>query len=765
MTRVVGQRVPRIDGPEKVTGRARYTVDLVVPGMLHGAVLRSPIPHGRIRAIDASRAEALPGVVAVLTRDDVRDIDPYYGHLIRDCPLIAVDKVRYVGEPVAAVASLDNLTAREALDLIDVDYEDLPPVLDIQAALSDGATLVHEATRRLDAGGRSDPLQGETPARSNVCYRARYERGDVDSTLVAAPHVFEQTFTFPMIYQYAMEPHTVIASVEGDRITVWTSAQHPFLIRAELARLFRRSLEQVRVVIPYVGGGFGSKSYIKVEPLVVALARKAGRPVRVALTVGEAMLTTRRHAARVVLRTGVDAEGRLLAREAQIRLDTGAYADNGPRVAAKAAGRVLGAYRCDNVRVDAAAVYTNTVPAGSMRSIGGPQTIWATESHLDLIAQTLGIDPLQVRLRNLLRKGEGVGESTRPLDADLADGLRRVAAVIGWGQTPPPGIGRGLALGIADSGAEPIATAIVRLHDDGSITVHESSTELGQGVRTILAQIAAEELMLPLDRIGIVATDTGSTPYDRSTGASRSTTLMGLAVQEACRDLRAQLAAAVAEHLGCQASEIAFDEGRVVGPGARTLAYGEAVRAYFGMTGGELVGRGYIRAATDDGRLKVRPVFWEVGWGAAEVSVDEDTGQVELRRYVSAADVGKAINPQLAEAQDEGAAMMGIGHTFFEALQYENGQLVNGSLLEYRVPLMADLPEAFDSLLVEAANGPGAFGAKGMGEGAINPVAPAVASAVLQVCQVRITDLPLTPERVWRALQDRTQEKHPMRVG
>lgn len=737
--RVVGRPVPRLDGFEKVTGRARYTVDLVVPGMAHGAILRSPVPRARILAIDASRAERMPGVVAVLTAADLRDIDPYYGQLVRDRPLIAIDEVRYAGEPVAAVAALDPATAQEALERIEVAYDELPPVLDLDAALAGGAPRVH--ARR--------PAGAPPEAEGNICFHARVARGDPEAALAGAAHTFEHTFVFPMVYHYAMEPHAVVAAADGPAVTVWTSAQHPFLVRADLARMFGRALEQVRVVVPYVGGGFGSKSYTKLEPLAVALARKAGRPVRVALSVAEACLTTRRHAARVVLRTGVDRDGRLVARVATSWLDTGAYADNGPRVTARAARRVLGGYRCPHVRSDAYAVYTNTVPAGSFRAIGAPQTIWACEVQMDLIAQALGLDPVEFRARNLGRRGEALFDGERPLDADLEAGLRRVAAAIGWGHPASPRTGRGLAVGITDAGAEPVASAIVRLHADGSASVHESSTELGQGVRTVLAQIAAEALALPVERVGVVASDTAGTPYDRSTGASRSTTVMGLAVQAACQEVRAQLAEAAAAALGAGAASLCFEAGRIRAPDGREIAYGDAVRAFFGGPGGELIGRGYVRGG---GRWAPPPLFWEVGWGGAEVAVDDETGQVRVARYASLADVGIAVNPPLAEGQDEGAAMMGLGHTLFEALRYEAGQLQNGNLVDYRVPLADDLP-ALETGLVEDHNGPGAHGVKGMGEGAINPVAPAVTTALARACGVVVTELPLTPERVWRALR------------
>lgn len=758
---VVGRPVPRLDGAAKVTGRALYTGDLRMPGMAYGAIVRSTAPHARLRAVRSEEAERLPGVLAVLTAADLAGTNPYYGHAVKDQPVIAIDKVRYVGEPIAAVAAVDPRTAAEAAALMAVEYEDLPAVPDLDAALAPGAAVLHPHAA---ARGRyqsdvpepdpADAAQAGTAASSsNICHHERYAWGDVERGFAESDEIFEDTFTFPMVYHYAMEPYTAIAAADADGITVWAAAQHPFMVRAALAEIFRERLERVRVVVPYIGGGYGSKSYTKIEPLVVALARKAGRPVRISCSVEEAMATGRRHNARIRLRTGVRRDGTLVVRDCLIHLDTGAYADNGPRVADKIATRILGGYRCPHVRVEVAAVYTNTTPAGSFRSIGGPQAAWATESQLTMIASRLGLDPLDVRLRNLRRRGERVRDRMRPLDTDLAAGLRRTARHIGWDGLREPGTGRGLGMSVTDAGATPTAVALVRLHHDGTATVHESSTELGQGARTVLVQIAADELALPPRDVGVVASDTAATPYDRSTGASRSTTVMGLAVQAACRDLAVQLREIAGRQAGEEPAAVTLAGGAAVTPSGRRLPYGDLVRAFFDGPGGELVGRGYIRPAFEDGRLRELPIFWEVGWGAAEVAVDRETGVVSLRRYVSVADAGRAINPALAEGQDEGAAMQGIGHTLFEAMVFEAGRLLNGSMIEYRVPLFEDLPEMFESVLLEDRNGPGPFGAKGMGEGAIGPVAPAVAAAVAQAAGVHVTELPLTPERVWRALR------------
>lgn len=724
----VGQNVARVDGVEKVTGKARYTGDLVIPGMLYGRVLRSPYPHAAIVRIDATQAESLPGVAAVLTAADISDLDPYYSGR----PVIAIDKVRYVGEPVAAVAAIDEKTAEEALAFISVEYEELPAAVGLEAALAKGAPLIHASQN------------------DNVCSHEHVEKGNVEQGFAEADEIFEDTFTFPMVYHYAMEPHSVIADFSEEGIGVWSSAQHPFQVRGDIARVFRVPVRNVRMIIPYLGGGFGSKSYTKFEPLVAALARKARKPVRVCNTVSESMVTVRRHGARVRLKTGVKRDGTIVAREAEIYLDTGGYADNGPAVAVRAATRVLGPYRIPHIRSDAYAVYTNSGSAGSFRAIGAPQTIFASESQMDIIAAKLAIDPAELRLRNLLRKGEELRPKLRAMDADLAKSLKKLVSASQWKKrSKKKDAAMGLAIGATNAGATPISVAMVRLQADGTVAVLAGSTEMGQGVRTVLSQIAAEELGVGLEAIRLEGADTQVTPYDSSTGSSRSTTLMGRAVQAAAGDLKKQLKKIAAEAFGGRPGEIRLEDGGLVCGEAR-MSLQQALQLRFGGAGGELIGHGEVGHEIT-GSL---PVFWEVGMGSAELGVDEETGEIFIERYVSVADVGKAIHPEQCIGQEEGAAMQGIGHTLFEQMIYEGGQLVNSNLVDYRVPTFSDMPKEFYSVLVENRDGPGPFGARGMGEGGLVSVAPAITNALARGRGIRVKDLPLTPERVWRALKE-----------
>ena len=441
---IVGNSVPRVDGAAKVTGNAKYVADLKIPGMIEGKFLRSPYAHARIRSIDSAEAEAMPGVVAVLTSKDLDDIGHYMGRgkNNKDQPIIATNRVIFAGQPVAAVAALDRATAEEALAKIHVDYQELPAVISVEEAMADGAPRLHDF------------------AEKNICAHHELVKGDVAKGFAEADVIVEDEFDFPMIYHYAMEPHTAIAQFDGDGITIWTSTGHPFGVRQDVAEVFHMPLSKVRVHVNFVGGAYGSKSGGKIEPLVAALARKAQRPVRVVTSVAEAMVTCRRHAITCKVKTGVKKDGTLVAKQAEIFLNTGAYAETGPTVAGRTLTRILGPYRYPNLKINSYCVYTNTVSAASFRSIGGPQTAWATESQMDIIAQKLEIDPVELRLKNLVKKGEELRPKYRPLDTDLAKGFKLVTDKLGWdGPRSKEGHGRGVGFGTTDPGA-PLASTV-----------------------------------------------------------------------------------------------------------------------------------------------------------------------------------------------------------------------------------------------------------------------------------------------------------------
>lgn len=753
---LVGQDAARIDAVAKVTGAAQFAGDLRLHGMLYGRLLRSPYAHARVVGIDTSRAEAMPGVVAVMTGRTLPAADPYYGHALKDRPILAIDRVRFVGEPVVAIAAETLSIADEALALVDVTYEELPAAVTIERALDADAPHLHDVTTL-----RSGLFHGLGEIRlqpGNVCYHHAFSRGDVEPIFASAPVVVEGEYTFPAVYQYALEPHTTIAEWFGDgELTVWSSCQHPFLVRAELADLYGLPVGAVRVVVPYLGGGFGSKSYTKMEPITSALARVAGRPVRIANSVDEAMVTTRRHGMRAWMRTAATADGQLLAREVRAWFDTGAYADNGPRVVATGADAAPGPYRWEAVKVDAWGVYTNTSPAGSYRAFGATHLQWCAEMQIDEIGRRCGLDALQMRERNLLRRGEYVRPGGKPLDADLVGDVQRIAAALDWESPKPAGlVGRGMSVGLLAAGAHPVSTAIVRMEADGGLLLLVSSTEVGQGTRTVFSQIVANELGMPMERVRVAGGDTRLTPYDRSTGASRSTTLAGLAVQRAATDIRGQLLTIASRIFGLPEEALTVRSGAVWHEG-ESIPYPDLIKAHFGMVGGELIGHGEVRPEKGSGSYAEGPVFWEVCIGGAEVEVDPGTGRVTVRKAVSVADVGKAINPRLVEAQEMGGAMQGIGNALHEEMMFDDsGTLLNATLYEYHVPTIADMPHEFVSNIVENEDGPGPYGAKGIGEGSLAGVAAAIATALADAGVV-MDELPATPERVWRALAARSE--------
>jgi CO/xanthine dehydrogenase Mo-binding subunit len=751
--KVIGTLPPRTDAREKVTGRAVFITDLQIPGVVHAKLWRSPLPHARLRGINTTAAAAAPGVLAVLTAEDLHDCDRYFGPAYKDQPILAIDRVRYAGEPVAAIVARSAREAEAALALLDVDLDELPAVTTLDEALAPGAPVLHENLRL--AGHFRDLSNLRAIPGTNICHHFHFERGKAEQGFAEADEVFEDVFTFPMVHHYSMEPHVAMAQVENEQITVWASTQHPFPVRKEIAEMFGLPLARVQVIVPYLGGAYGNKSYTKIEPLVVAMARKVGRPVRLALSAEESFKTVRRAAARVCMKTGVKRDGTIVARQCTAHYQIGAYADVGPRVVQKAGYTAGGPYRIPHLQIDTYAVYSNTVNSVAFRGYGVPQLAWAYESQMDMIAARLGMDALELRLKNLLRRGEVFAAGDLPIDADFHGSLQRVAAAINWHTPPPPRRGRGLACVIKAPLAPSISSALVRMHADGSVTLLAGTVEIGQGARTVLSQIVAEELALPLSWVRLALPEFGMSPYDQATSSSRSTTLVGLALQAAARDIRQQLFELAAEQLQVHIDHLALREGGVEGPHGR-VSYAEVIRQHFGLPGGELIGRGLYRGERGAPLGGVAP-FWEVSLAAAEVEVDVESGQVHLHRYVSIADVGKAIHPLQCEAQEEGGVMMGLGHTFFEHMVYQDGQLLNPSLIDYRLPSMDDLPEELRSILVENADGPGPYGAKGIGESGLMPTAPAIANAVAQAIGVRLKALPLTPERVLQAIRTATE--------
>ncbi len=751
--------VVALDGPDKVTGRARFTFDVDLPGMLHAKVLRSPHAHARILSIDARRALALPGVACVLTGADAYQLpDPRYGVFVRDQPVLPWDKVRYVGDMVAAVAAVDEATAYQALALIDVRYEVLPPLMTMDEAEAPGAPLLFDepaAGMAVPVGAGSSSVKEPRP---NVLYEYGFRNGDADAALAASARVFTDRFWFSRINHFHLEPHVNVARVTGDQIELWSCNQDPFVIRTDIARVFGVPASTVRLHASYVGGGFGGKSYCKMEPLTVLLAKKAGQPVRLALSLDESLLTLTKHAGELVLTTGVDADGRLTARKSEIRLDGGAYSDASAMTALKAGYRITGPYRWQAVATRAWIVRTTSVPAGSFRGFGGTQASFASESQIDMIARRLGEDPYDFRRRNLLAVGEPFQPGDSGMDCDLGRGLDDVAERLGYRRRTRHAAGTvargmGMSIGLKDGGGTANhAQAIVKVLASGRAIVHAATVEIGQGATTALPRIAATVLGLPLDHVRYGAIDTDHTPLNNGTHVSCGTTVTGAAVERAARDVRDQVLAFAADRLGCAVEDLTLDNWTVRrGNFAHPLE--PMIRAFYGGAGFEFVGRGLMKVPYDaKAPLNARNLFWIPSWAGAEVEVDCETGQVRVLRLVVGADAGRAVNPAACRGQIEGAALQAYGQSLFEEVQYDGAKPANATPLAYRVPLAGDLPARFESFTAEHGLGPGPFAVKGIGESGMLAIASALANAIEDAVGARLTEMPFTPERVLAAL-------------
>ena len=742
----VGKSIPRLEGRAKVTGRAEYVHNLRLPGMLHGRIFRSTVAHGRIKRIDTGAARAVEGVHRVITGADIRAIipDPHYGPAFHDQPILALDKVRYAGEPVALVLATDPHVAEEAAGRIVAEYEELPAVYDEVEAMTSKA-VVHEVLKPAGTFPDLKHLQGKK--NTNIALDYHLRRGDAETAFRKADHVFEHTFRTQQVLHVPLEPF-VSAAVPGDgTLTLHTASQSPSFVRIEIARLLGWAENRVRVKVPYLGGGFGAKLYIKLEALVAAAALLTGRPVKVSLTMEEQFFTLTKHAATLRIKSGVTKDGRITGRLCEVWWNGGAYADIGPRITQKSGFTAPGPYDIENVRIDSYALYTNLPAAGALRGFGIPQLVWAYESHTDMVARELKLDPVEFRRKNILRDGRPQATGTVMKDAAIDKVLERTAARMNWGQSFDRGNGtvrrgRGIAIGFKAVVAPTTSVAIVNLYADGSCALYCSTVDMGQGSDTAMAQIVAEVLGIPIESITVVHPDTDVTPYDMATLGSRSTFHMGHAVRRASEDARDKLIALAQE----------------VGLSVETTPIRDVFRKKFGMQAGNIVGSGtyvpaYAPTDHETGQSDNVTPYWMIGATGVEVEVDTETGRVAVTRMVNVGDLGRMINPEIVESQLSGAAIMQFGFTMSEKMEFSAGQCTNPSLADYKIPGMLDIPPVIESEAVDATQGNGPFGAKGVGESGTFGVSPAIANAIEDAVGVRITTLPITAEAVYRALR------------
>lgn len=740
----VGRPVPRLESWLKVTGRAEYVHNLRLPGMLYGKIFRSSVAHGRIKAIDTSAARAVAGVHRVVTGEDVKSLvpEPYYGPAFHDQPVLALDKVRYVGEPVAVVLASDPHVAEEAAALITAEYEELPAVYDEVEAVT-SKVIVHETLK--PAGTFPDLKHLKGKKNTNVALDFRLRRGDAAGAMAKAHRVFEHRFRTQQVMHTPLEPLVSAAECTESSLTIHTASQSPSFVRIEIARLLGWPENRIRVRVPFLGGGFGAKLYIKLEALVAVLTLMTRRPVKISLSMEEQFFTITKHASTFRIKSGVDRDGRVVARECEVWWNGGAYADIGPRVTQKSGFTAPGPYDVQNVAIDSCALYTNLPPAGALRGFGIPQLVWAYEGHTDIIARELGIDPVQFRRRNLLREGRPQATGTVIKDAAIEKVLERTASLMDWDQPFDRGKGilrrgRGIALGFKACIANTTSLAAVNVNADGSCTVYTSTVDMGQGSDTAMAQIAAEVLRIATEEVTVVHSDTDVTPFDMATLGSRSLFHTGNAVKLAAQDALAKL------------DEL---KRELKLPADTPIA--DVFRKKYGMRAGSVMGVGnFIPPYTPpdaNGQTDNATPFWMVGASGVEIEVDTETGRVRVTRLVNVADVGTPINPRIVETQLSGASIMQLGFTLFEKMLFDGeGQLRNASLAEYKIPGFLDIPEDMTNEAVVAEQSTGPFGGKGVGETGTFGVSPAIANAIHDAVGVRLTELPLSAEAVFNAM-------------
>lgn len=759
MTAYVGTRAPRVDSVDKVTGSALYGVDVAMSGMLHGAVLRSPHPHARIVSIDTTAAKAAPGVRAVVTG---RDFPHLFGSAIKDQPFLAIDRVRYVGEPVVGVAADTEAQAQEALDLIAVEYQEMPAVVDMTLALADDAPLVHPDLHSYERGGH------EIIPHTNVNTLYRYERGDVGKALAEADHVFEGEYSAHAISHVALEVHVAIADYDRaeDAYTLWVSTDRPFFLRAELASGLGLDASKVRLKVATVGGSFGAKGVPIAEAVAVALTRHAGRPVRVELTREECLIATQHRVPAIMkLKTGVNRDGMMTARSAEVLWDSGAYTAYTVGVAIRGSQTIVGPYRIPNLKILSRQVYTNKAITGSYRGYGTTQVTWACESQMDEIAAALGIDPVELRLQNGYEEGDPYLNGQIMHGVGLRETIEKVRDGIGWGRVerePAPHLrrGKGIATMIKPTMTPSSSNCVINLDQDGQVAVVAAAPEIGAGQDTVLAQMAADSIGVPLEDVSIPKTDTALTPYNGPVASSRTTYHMGNAIMTAGAEIREKILLLAGKSLGLDPEALDLDNGLICDVDGETLiSLKDLLAKYYGEGYSLTTGSRYASADSallkaDPGQEWISSIFWMFCTQAAEVEVDTETGVIRVVKVAASADVGKAINPMTCEQQIEGGVVMGLSNGIFEGFTYDHGRIQNASLADYKVATIQDMPEILP-IIVESVHSEAPFGAKGIGEPAAAATPPAIANALFDAVGIRIPDLPITPEKVLSALAEK----------
>lgn len=761
-TFVVGKSVPRIDAKDKVTGEAKFCFDFILPNMLVGKILRSIHPHAKILKIDTSKAKELAGVKAIITAEDTLKIkfgsnEYFFPYTVDQTPL-AVDKVRYIGDEVVAVAAVDEETAVKALSLIDVKYEVLPSVFDAVSAMKPGAPAIHNVM-------------------NNISVMIPVNFGDVDKALKEADYIREDVFYLQGAAHCALEPHVCVASFEvaSNKLTLWTSTQAPFRVRENLAKTLQMKEADVRVVKLHVGGGFGSKlELLPLDYCASLLSRKAGQPVKITYSREEVFSCSRRkHPMIYKIKSGIKKDGTLLAIEGEVIADGGAYCSYGPTILAAAIMRIFMVYKITNIRITGYRVYTNNPICGAMRGFGGVQSGFAIESHMDMLAEGIGMDPIEFRLKNITEPNMTTVNKMNISSNGLKECIQKAAGESDWkdkfGKQKDKcrGIGIGIAADVMGSKmykSHESAGSFIKVEEDGSILLFTGAADTGQGSDTALSQIAAEELGVRYERIRIRAADTEITPFDTGSFASRVTFISGNATKNAARDVKLQILDIISKERKIEKENLDIIDEKVINKNDNSVImdFDKAIKLCYSFNYGHLLlGRGNYNPPTT-------PVDFRTGEGSVsasysyeaqivEVEVDKETGRVKILKMYDAHDVGKAINPMALEGQIEGSMVLGIGYTFYEDLIIKEGKVINPNFSKYRIPRASGTPP-IQTIIVETNDPQGPFGAKGMGEASLLPTAAAFANAIYDAVGVRIKDLPITPEKLLKAIKEK-QEK------
>lgn len=754
----IGRNFYRIDALEHVRGTSLFGADIHRSNMVYGKVLRSRYAHARIKRIDTKEAEKLEGVLAVVTGKEVPE--GYFGVDLKDQLVFARDKVRYLGDAVAAVAATSEEIAVKALDLIKVEYEPLKPVFSAMEAMSPEAPIIHEKLKDYE-------IVFETERRGNICTVATVKVGDVEKGFAGSDVILEDTFSTQIQHQASLETHAALAEVDSyGRMIVTTTTQKPFAMRRYLSQSLKIPISNIRVIPTKVGGGFGGKLELHIEPYAVLLAKKCGRPVKIVYSRGEEFQATNpRHQATFWVKSGIKKDGILVARQVKLIYDTGAYSGNGPTTVTLSVQLICGLYRIPNLFIEGYCVYTNKMSSGSMRGPSSPQTTFAMESHMDDLAHAIGMDPLDFRLKNLLEPGEKTGVGQVLVDVDYKKVVQAAADAIGWKKIKKEkNVGKGMACVFWLSGGWS-TSATVKINEDGTVTLVTGAVDMGTGyLYTSVLQMVAEELGIRAENIHLVTGDTDTTAYDHGTGGSRGVFTVGKAAQMAATKAKEELFQEAAKKLGVSPERLETKNGRIYirdNPGAG-ITFGEISFDRHIKCGGPITGSSnYLPEMDDIDPTRVKGLSFTafkgntIGCHAAIVRVIPETGHLELKRYVAAHDVGKAINPLGVEGQIEGGVGMGLGFALTERLMIDQeGQVLNPNFADYKLLTSMDVPET-EPIIVEVPAEYGPYGAKGLGEPTIAPPAAAVGNAVCDATGVRMHSTPMTPENVFKEINEK----------